>query len=91
MNAHFFTRLPKLRAIWAIIRNGAVIWNADLSGTDGHLETTAGKERPGIVIVRNLTINGQAIDLDDINPATGLQTAVGDVNVAADEDIEVSD
>lgn len=83
---YFTSRFPRLRAMWAIWRDGAVIWNVDMA--EGSVFTTkAGKVARGIVALRGLTIGGVPIELSNLSPAPceGQEdtTAIG-----ADEDVE---
>lgn len=78
---------PRLRAIWAILRDGAVIWNVNLDTATASFFTRAGKVAPGIVVLHGLTVDDLPLTLDNLSPIL-IQGQDDDTSIGADEDIE---
>lgn len=71
--------------MWAILRDGAVIWNVDLTGSF-RFETRSAKNAPGIVVLHGLSANGVPVTVDDISLIDPM-AAESDGTIEADEDV----
>lgn len=83
---YFTHRFPRLRAIWALLRDGSVIWNVDMT-PDSNFTTRSGKIAPGIVVLHGVTVEGQPLGMEHLYPAEAVAQE-DDTTIAADEDIE---